>query len=68
MLMVYFKRSSSVSHISGFLLVPITNSKLYSNKKETSNFHGTVPFDPVKMLQQIKTKMFIKRPTHTKKR
>ena len=25
---------------------------LYSNKKETSAFHGTVSFDPVKMLQQ----------------
>ena len=25
---------------------------LYSNKKETSDFHGTVSFDPVKMLQQ----------------
>ena len=22
---------------------------IFSNKKETSNFHGTVPFDPVKM-------------------
>ena len=26
--------------------------KIYSDKKETSNFHGTVSFDPVKMLQQ----------------
>ena len=25
---------------------------IYSNKKETSDFHGTVTFDPVKMLQQ----------------
>ena len=25
---------------------------VYSNKKETSDFHGTVSFDPVKMLQQ----------------
>ena len=25
---------------------------LYSNKKETSDFHGTVSFDPVKILQQ----------------
>ena len=25
---------------------------IYSNKKETSDFHGTVSFDPVKMLQQ----------------
>ena len=28
------------------------NRHLYSNKKETSDFHGTVSFDPVKMLQQ----------------
>ena len=25
---------------------------IYSNKKETSDFHGTVSFDPAKMLQQ----------------
>ena len=25
---------------------------IYSNKKETSDFHGTVLFDPVKMSQQ----------------
>ena len=25
---------------------------VYSNKKETSDFHGTVSFDPVKMSQQ----------------
>ena len=25
---------------------------IYSNKKETSDFHGTVSFDPVKMTQQ----------------
>ena len=24
----------------------------YSNKKETSDFHGTVSFDPVKIMQQ----------------
>ena len=37
---------------------------IYSNKKDKSDFHGTVSFDPVKMLQQNKNKMFIKRPTH----
>ena len=26
--------------------------KIYSNKTETSDFHGTVLFDTVKMLQQ----------------
>ena len=26
--------------------------KIYSNKKETSDFHGTVSYDPVKMLKQ----------------
>ena len=26
--------------------------EMYSNKKETSDFHGTVSFDPIKMLQQ----------------
>ena len=25
---------------------------IYLNKKETSDFHGTVSFDPVKILQQ----------------
>ena len=28
------------------------NCVLYSNKKETSDFHGTVSFNPVKMSQQ----------------
>ena len=27
-------------------------NKIYSNKKETSDFHGTVSYDPVKMLKQ----------------
>ena len=27
-------------------------SNIYSNKKETSDFDGTVSFDPAKMLQQ----------------
>ena len=43
-----------------------TSCIIYSNKKETSDFHGTVSFDPAKMLQQNKTKMLIKRPTHEK--
>ena len=30
----------------------LINKEIYSNKKETSNFHGTVSFDPVKMSQQ----------------
>ena len=29
-----------------------TVSILYSNKKEASDFHGTVSFDPVKISQQ----------------
>ena len=28
------------------------HSNIYSNKKETSDLHGTVSFDPVKILQQ----------------
>ena len=28
------------------------NTYIYSNKEETSDFHGTVSLDPVKMLQQ----------------
>ena len=28
------------------------NVYLYSNKKDTSDFHGTVSFDPIKMSQQ----------------
>ena len=27
---------------------------VYSNKKETSDFHGTVSFDPVKILNRNK--------------
>ena len=29
-----------------------TPLEIYSNKKETSDFHGTVSLDPAKMLQQ----------------
>ena len=29
------------------------SKSIYSNKKETSDFHGTVSFNPVKMTQQI---------------
>ena len=29
---------------------------IYSNKKDTSDFHGTVSFDPIKMSQQNYTK------------
>ena len=32
--------------------VLLSTHNIYSNKKETSDFHGTVYFDPVKMLQQ----------------
>ena len=38
---------------------------IYSNKKETSDFHGTVSFDRVKISQQNKTKMFTN-ARHTK--
>ena len=35
------------------LLIQITYfAYLYSNKKDTSDFHGTVSFDPIKMSQQ----------------
>ena len=50
------------------MLVPLLPNSIltfiYSNKKETSDFHGTVSFDPVKIMQQKKLKMLIKRPTH----
>ena len=36
---------------------------IYSNKKETSDFRGTVSFNPAKMCNKNKTKMFIKRRT-----
>ena len=39
------------------------SKQIYSNKIDTSDFHGTVSFDPIKMSQQTYTKMFIKRPT-----
>ena len=31
--------------------VPPTAKVIYSNKKDTSDFHGTVSFDPIKMSQ-----------------
>ena len=30
----------------------LTPAYIYSNKKDTSDFHGTVSFDPIKMSQQ----------------
>ena len=30
----------------------LLHSIIYSNKKDTSDFHGTVSFDPIKMSQQ----------------
>ena len=33
-------------------IVTMYHSKLYSNKKDTSDFHGTVSFDPIKMSEQ----------------
>ena len=38
--------------IVSFILLQNQKHVLYSNKKETSDFHGTVSFDPVKMSQQ----------------
>ena len=32
--------------------VLLGTQNIYSNKKETSDFHGTVSYDPVKMLIQ----------------
>ena len=40
----------TVSFLTGLSYLRVT--EIYSNKKETSDFHGTVPFDPVKMSQQ----------------
>ena len=37
---------------------------IYLNKKVTSDFHGTVSINPVKMSHKNKTKMFFKRRTH----
>ena len=34
------------------LLQTLSAYNIYSNKKETSDFHGTVSFDPGKMSQQ----------------
>ena len=39
-----------ISHFSE--QVKLIEFEIYSNKKETSDFHGTVSFDPAKMLQQ----------------
>ena len=33
-------------------LLKLMGKKIYSNKKNTSDFHGTVSFDPIKMSQQ----------------
>ena len=37
---------------------------IYSNKKDASDFHGTVSFDPIKRSQQKNPEMYIKRSTH----
>ena len=37
------------AHLSQRLIVELI---VYSNKKDTSDFHGTVSFDPIKMSQQ----------------
>ena len=37
-------------HLWGFEIKPIP--VIYANKKESSDFHGTVSFDPVKISQQ----------------
>ena len=51
----------SMSHIVAYVekdkIWPRVNfmtifGELYSNKKDTSDFHGTVSFDPIKMSQQ----------------
>ena len=42
-----------VSNLYGiYILVDFHSYNIYSKKKETSDFHGIVSFDPVKMLQQ----------------
>ena len=41
-------------------------SKVYSNKKVTSNFHGTVSINPVKMSQQKKKPKCLSNVGHTK--
>ena len=46
------------------LAADIQSRHIYSNKTETSDFHGTVSFDLDKMFNKNKTKMFIKRRTH----
>ena len=43
---------SSDKHLDCPRLIKAGSQYIYSNKKETSDFHGTVSFDPVKMLQQ----------------
>ena len=50
--------ASKQSHMGPYCLkyivhIKISNAcKIYSNKKETSDFHGTVSYDPVKISQQ----------------
>ena len=46
-----------IIHQKKSILIPVNNivflgNNIYSNKKETSDFHGTVSFDPVKLSQQ----------------
>ena len=39
---------------------------IYSNKKDTSDFHGTVSFDPIKMSQQKNLPKRLLNVRHTK--
>ena len=39
---------------------------IYSNKKDTSDFHGTVSFDPIKMYQQKNIPKCLSNVRHTK--
>ena len=38
--------------VENFKTDPNGNFIIYSNKKDTSDFHGTVSFDPIEMSQQ----------------
>ena len=50
-------------HLRVYILIFLI---IYSNKKETSDFHGTVSFHPVKMSQQKNKPKCLSNVQHTK--
>ena len=48
------------------IIFSFLNQNVFSNKKDTSDFHGTVSFDQIKMSQQKKIPNCLSNVRHTK--